>query len=79
MEKDIKIKELKEQLNHIDTAIRGELVKIERLKSKITKEYRHHDKKKYDDKRNEVQVNLEKLKTDQERIKNELSKLEATI
>ena len=77
MDKEKESKNLKEKLLSIENAIRGELTKIETLKTRIAKGYRHRDKGKYDAERNEVQSNLEKLKTEQETAKKQLSELEA--
>lgn len=79
MDRETEIKELKEKLVSIDNVIRGELVKISTIKTEITKGYRRHDKGRYVKERNEVLGTLEKLKTEQEKIKRRLSELEGAV
>lgn len=79
MDKEQQIKDPREKLSSIDTSIREELVKIGNLKTKIATGYRHRDKEKYINERNEVQANLTKLKNEQESIRNQLSELEAAV
>jgi septation ring formation regulator EzrA len=76
--KEQEIKDIRANLKIIDTTLRGELEKIEKLKAKIKTGYRHHDKEGYEKERSVVQGSLEKLTTEQETTRKKLSELEGT-
>ena len=75
MDKEKEIKDLKETLGFIDSAIRGELAKIETLKTKL-KGYRRHDKEKYEAERSVIKGNLKKYDDEMVEVRKKLSGLE---
>lgn len=77
MDNEAEIQDLKEKLRSINSKIREELTKIDRLKLKISTVYRRRDKKKYEDERKEITANLKKYETEMDLIKKRLSELEA--
>lgn len=77
MDNEAEIQDLNEKLMSINSKIREELNKIDRLKLKITTVYRRRDKKKYEDERKEITANLKKYETEMDTIKKRLSELEA--
>lgn len=77
MDKEDEIKSLKEQLKSLEGKIRGELNKIEALKTRISKGYRRRDKAKYEAERREITENLRKYQEEQETVQKRLSELEA--
>lgn len=77
MDNEAEIQDLKEKLRSINSKIREELTKIDRLKLKISTVYRRRDKAKYEDERKEITANLKKYETEMDLIKKRLSELEA--
>jgi len=77
MDNEAEIQDLKEKLRSINSKIREELTKIDRLKLKISTVYRRRDKAKYEDERKEITANLKKYETEMDSIKKRLSELEA--
>lgn len=77
MDNEAEIQDLKEKLRSINSKIREELTKIDRLKLRISTVYRRRDKTKYEDERKEITANLNKYETEMDSIKKRLSELEA--
>ncbi len=76
MDKEQEILSLKGKLKTNAEQIRGELEKIEALKTKLAKGYRHRDKKKYEEERRTIMEDLKKYEDEMKAIKEKLSELE---
>lgn len=77
MDNEAEIQELNEKLRSINSKIREELNKIDKLKLKISTVYRSRDKTKYEDELKETTANLKKYGTEMDSIKKRLPELEA--